>query len=422
MSDDVRADPTAPENGPATGSAGSAGSVGSVGPPPPAPRPRFAERGTAIGAGLAWLATWSLRLLLVALGAVLLGVVVGQLWSVVLPALLALLLASVLWPPTAWLRRRGTPPALAALLVLLVSLGLVGGTIAMLAPSVSTQLVDIAGQAAGGLQRVQEWVTGPPLRLDDAQVQTAVQAITDRLQSSATRVAAGVLTGVTVALSALVTAALTLVLTFFFLKDGPRFLPWLRGVVGDRAADHLDVVLTRSWATLGSFIQGQAVVGLVDAVLIGIGLVVLGVPLALALSVLTFFGGFVPIIGAFVVGGLAVLVALVTQGPTTALIVLVIIVAVQQVEGNVLQPVLQGRSLRLHPGLVILVVTAGGSLYGVAGAFLSVPATAVAAVVIRYLGEVVDGRTGRAARAQTDAEQHADDGGAQAEPDAADKS
>ena len=377
------------------------------------------DRGAAIGQGFTWLATWSLRLVVVAAAAVVLGLLVGRLWSVVLPVLLALLLASVLWPPTAWLRRRGLAPALAAALVLLSSLAVLLGLLGSLAPSVAAQVGDIAVQAGNGLLQVQDYLTGPPLNLNDAQVDAAVQGLTDRLQGSAAALASGVLTGVSAVGSLLVTGALALVLCFFFIKDGPRFLPWLRGVVGERAGSHLQVVLTRSWATLGSFIQGQAVVGLVDAVLIGIGLVVLGVPLALPLAVLTFFGGFIPIVGAFIVGALAVLVALVTKGTTTALIVTVIIFAVQQVEGNVLQPMLQGKSLKLHPGLVLVAVAAGGGLYGVAGAFLSVPVAAVAAVVLRYLGEVIDGRGGEQARSATDAEAHADAGGLAAEEDAA---
>ena len=349
------------------------------------------SRGDGIGRGLSWLATWSLRVLLVLGASYALWLVLGFFWSIVLPVLLALLLTSILWPPTALLRRR-LPPALAAFVVLISAFVLIVGVLALLAPSVTDQVGDIASQAADGLRQVQDWVTGPPLNLADEQVDTAVQAVTDRLQSSAATLAGGVLTGVGAVTSAIVTGALVLVLTFFFLKDGPRFLPWLDGLVGARAGRHVDVVLRRSWLTLGSFIRGQALVGLVDAVLIGIGLVVLRVPLALPLSVLTFVGGFVPIIGAFVAGALAVLVALVTQGTTTALIVLGIIVAVQQIEGNVLQPILQSRGLKLHPAVVILAVAAGGGLYGVTGAFLSVPVAAVAAVVLRYLGEVLDGR------------------------------
>jgi hypothetical protein len=136
----------------------------------------------------------------------------------------------------------------------------------------------------------------------------------------------------------------------------------------------------------------QAVVALVDSVLIGLGLVILGVPLAVPLAVITFIGAFIPIVGAIVAGALGVLVALVSNGFTTALIVLAIIVAVQQLEGNVMQPILQGRSLRLHAAVVLLAVTAGGTLFGIAGAFLSVPVAATGAVVLRYLSERIDAR------------------------------
>ncbi|MBW0106329.1 AI-2E family transporter, partial [Pseudonocardia sp. KRD291] len=136
------------------------------------------------------------------------------------------------------------------------------------------------------------------------------------------------------------------------------------------------------------------IVAFVDAVLIGAGLLIVGVPLALPLAVVTFLGGFIPIVGAVVAGALAILVALVSNGFTAAVIVAVIVLAVQQIEGNVLQPILQSRSLGLHAAVVLLAVTAGSTLYGIAGAFLSVPVTAAAAVVLRYLGEMIDERTG----------------------------
>ena len=140
---------------------------------------------------------------------------------------------------------------------------------------------------------------------------------------------------------------------------------------------------------LGGFIRAQAAVGLVDAVFIGVGLALLGVPLALPLGVLIFFGAFIPIIGAVVTGALAALVALVTQGPTDALVVVALVLVVQQLEGNVLQPMLVGRTLDLHPAVVILAVTAGGSLQGIAGAFLSVPIVSVLAVLVRYVREAL---------------------------------
>ena len=158
------------------------------------------------------------------------------------------------------------------------------------------------------------------------------------------------LSGAVAAGSLLLTGLLALVLCFFYLKDGPKFVPWVAGLVGPRAAPHVAAVAQRSWATLSGFIKAQAAVGLVDAIFIGVGLVVLGVPLALPLAVLVFFGAFIPIIGAVFTGALAALVALVTSGPTSALIVIVLVLVVQQLEGNVLQPILVGRTLDAAPG------------------------------------------------------------------------
>lgn len=349
-------------------------------------------RGTAIGEGITWTARWSLRLVLVALGAVLVWLLIGSLWSVVMPTLLAVILATALWPPTAWLRGHGFPPALAAATVVLAGIVVLAGLVTLIATSVVGGIPEITTSATSGIQAIQQWLSGPPLNLAQSQLDAVLQTATAQLQQSVSAITASVLTGVGSVASGVVTALLTLVLAFLFVKDGPRFLPWLQGFAGDGAGGHLAEVLRRIWNTLGDFIRVQALVAFVDGVLIGLGLVVLGVPLAIPLAVLTFLGGFVPIVGALVAGALSVLVALVSNGFTTALIVLVIILVVQQLEGNVLQPYLQGRSLRLHAAVVLLAVTAGSTLYGIAGAFLSVPVTAAAAVVMRYLGERIDAR------------------------------
>lgn len=347
-------------------------------------------RGAAIGNGLTWLATWSLRIALIAVGLVVLGYVIGMFWSVVWPVILAVLLTTVLGPPATAMVRRGVPPALASVIMLLLAVGVITGIFVAIAPSVVGQSQEIAAGVVAGLSQIQGWLAGPPFNLGDGQLGDLLDTATRQLQQSATTIAGGVLTGVTAFASGLVNVVLALVLAFFFVKDGPRFLPWLTSVVGPSVGRHLGEVLGRMWAVLGGFIRVQALVSLIDAVLIGIGLVVLGVPLALPLAVLTFLGGFIPIIGALVAGALAVLIALVTQGLTTALIVLAIIVAVQQLEGNVLQPMLQGQSLKLHGAVVLLGVTAGGSLGGIGGAFLAVPVAAVVAVLLRYLGEQID--------------------------------
>ncbi|MEU4746619.1 AI-2E family transporter, partial [Actinosynnema sp. NPDC023658] len=268
-----------------------------------------------------------------------------------------------------------------------------GGVVALITTSIASGVPEIAKSASSALAQARDWLSGPPLNLGDSQLDKLLQQATDQLQASVGSIANGLITGVGTVTSGIVTGILALLLAFLFVKDGPRFTPWLRGVIGERAGGHTTVVLERVWTTLGDFIRTQAIVSLVDAVLIGLGLVVLGVPLAVPLAALTFLGGFVPIVGAFVAGALAVLVALVSNGLTTAIIMLVIVVVVQQVEGNVLQPVLQSRSLRLHAAVVLLAVTAGSSLYGIAGAFLAVPVVSTAAVVLRYLGEVIDQRS-----------------------------
>ena len=349
-------------------------------------------RGHAIGEGVTWAARWSLRLILVAVGAALIWWLIGALWSIVLPVLLAIVVATVLWPPTAALRRLKFPPALAAGIVLLLGMGVLALLIAVITTSISGSAPEIAESAVAGVGAIREWLAGPPFNIGDSQLNDLLAQATAQVQQSISTISTTAINSVAGVASGVVTALLTLVLAFLFIKDGPRFLPWLTTVAGSGAGGHMAEVGHRVWKTVGEFIRTQAIVSLCDAILIGAGLLILGVPLAIPLAVLTFLGGFVPIVGAIVAGVLGVLVALVSNWFTTALIVLVIILAVQQIEGNVLQPILQSRSLGLHSAVVLLAVTAGSTLYGIAGAFLAVPVTAAAAVVLRYLGERVDQR------------------------------
>ncbi len=351
---------------------------------------RPSTRESVIGDGITWLARWSLRWALVAVGATLLGLLVRETWSIMLPAVLALIVATVLAPPTRWLRRvLHLPAALAAGLSLLVALGILGLIGTWILPSVASQVTDAAASAADGLGRIENWVVNSSLPVSRDQIQNAVDTARQRLTSSAGNIASGLLVGLSALSSGLVTLLLTLVLVFFFLKDGDRFLPWVERLAGPRVGGHLGEVGRRAWETLGGFIRTQSLVGLIDAVLIGLALVIVGVPLALALTVLTFFAAFVPVVGAVTVGAVAVLVTLVSNGLTAAIIILVVILLVQQLEGNVLLPVLQGKSLQLHAAVVLLSVALGSTLFGIVGAFLAVPAVAVVAVVLRYLDEVV---------------------------------
>lgn len=351
--------------------------------------PTSRDRATVIGDGLSRLARWSVGLVAIAAGAFVLGWVVATLWVILLPIVLALLVTTVLGPPASWLRRHGWPDALAAAVVLLGSLAILVGTGSALAPSVAGQAGEIANGASQGLQKVQDWVTQGPLDLSTGQLDAAIEAVQTRLKSSAASIGAGVFSTLSAATSAIVNLVIVLMLTFFFVKDGYKFLPWFGSLTGHKAGRHLTAVLDRCWTTLGGFIRTQGLVSLIDAVIIGIGLVILGVPLAVPLAVLTFFGGFIPIVGAVVAGALAVLVTLVTGGMTDALIVLAIILGVQQLEGNVLSPWLQGRTMNLHAAVVLLAVAAGSAQFGIVGAFLAVPAVATAAACLRYVNEQI---------------------------------
>lgn len=352
------------------------------------------ERSLIIGQAVRWTSSWALRFIIIMAALWIVEKLIGMFWPGVLPIAIALLIATVLWPPTNFLRRHGFAPALAALTTLVGFFVVIGGIVAAMAPSVTSQWGPLTNRATEGVTQIQEWLQGPPFHVQPSQIDNAVKAINGKITSSGDAIASGVFSGVSVATSVLVTMLLSLVLSFFFIKDGPKFLPWLRRMAGRGAGAHLTESLSRVWATLSGFIRTQAIVSAVDSICIGIGLVVLGVPLAMPLVVLTFFGGFIPIVGAFVAGTLAVLVALVTKSVTTALIVLIIIILVQQLEGHILQPLMQSRSMSLHPAVVLLAVALGGDLHGITGAFLAVPIAATAAVLLRYLNEQIDLHTG----------------------------
>jgi predicted PurR-regulated permease PerM len=311
----------------------------------------------------------------------------GKAWSVVWPLVVALLLSTLTWPPTRFLRRRGWPPALAASVVTVASLLVAAGVVVLISVPVASQSGELVAGVVDGIQKLRDWASGPPLNIGDDQVTRAVDAGVARLQDSVGSIVTATLSGVGTVVNGVVTTVLAIFLMFFFLKDGPRFLPWLTAQLPGRLAVDVPAIAGRGWETLGSFVRSQAFVGLLDAVFIGVGLWILDVPLVIPLAVLTFVSAFVPIVGALFAGFVAVIIALVSNGWTDAFIVLIIIVVVQQLEGNVFQPMLQSRGLGLHATVVLLAVTLGGSLAGIVGSLLAVPVAALLAVVWRYIRE-----------------------------------
>lgn len=398
MNEHDSVDPIAPEAPPADRLGHDPPTAPDAEPPPvgvPAPSTNVGlERGYVIGHGLKTASEWALRLIIigVALGGMIW--VVSKVWAGIVPIFFALLLASLLWPVVRRLTDRGIPPALAAISVILLTLILIGGVFVAIAPSVVDQSAVLVNRAGDGVQQVREWLAGPPLNIENKRLDDFTNEAQTWLQDRSASIASGVFSGVATVGTIVFSLLLVIVLTFFFLKDGRRFLPWVRRVAGRRAGQHLTEVLARVWSTLSGFLRVQMVVSAVDAILIGIGLVILGIPLAFALAIMTFFGGLIPIVGAVAVGTLAVLVALVSNGFTTALIVLAIILGVQQLEGHVLQPILQSRTMEMHPAIILLSVAGAGTLFGIIGAFLAVPVAATVIVALRYMSEQIDLRTG----------------------------
>ncbi|MGW5733188.1 MULTISPECIES: AI-2E family transporter [Streptomyces] len=342
---------------------------------------------TKTAAALRRSARVSVELLLVLVAAAVALWFLGRMWSVVWPLIVGLLLTTLTWPMARFLRNRGWRPALAASVVTVLFLVLAAGVVALIAVPVASQSGELSEGVAEGVEKLRQWAAGPPLNIDDAKISDGVDSATAQIKDSVGSIVTALFTGVSTVVNGVVTAILALFLMFFFLKDGPRFLPWLARQLPGRLADDIPIVAARSWDTLSAFVRSQAFVGLLDAVFIGLGLWILGVPLVLPLAVLTFVSAFVPIVGAVFAGLVAVLIALVSNGLTDALIVLAIIVVVQQLEGNVFQPIIQSRGLGLHAAVVLLAVTLGANLAGVVGSLLAVPAAALVAVIWNYLRE-----------------------------------
>lgn len=304
---------------------------------------------------------------------------------VVLPVLLALVLTTMLAPPAAWLKRRGLPDGLAALVTLLAGLLLIVGGLTLLAPSVAKGFDDLDLGISGGLEEVQRWLTNGPLHLSDARVTAALERLQDQLRGNVGALTQGALAGALLVAEVIATVLIAIVLAFFFVKDGPQIWRWLSELAPESHRATIDRAGRASWKALGGFLRGQSIVALFDATFIGLALVLIGVPLVLPLAILTFAGAYVPIVGATVTGVAAGLVALVTGGPIDMLLVGAAVLLVQQVEGNVLQPYIVGRTVRVHPVAILLALTTGGVVGGILGILVAAPVAAVVAAVLRVV-------------------------------------
>jgi predicted PurR-regulated permease PerM len=323
-------------------------------------------------------AAYSWRLLVV--GAVALAGLwlLGQLRVVVVAGIVALLLTRVVSPLVVGLRARGLRPALAATAGLLAILAAVAALVAVIGGALADELSELGPTLDDAWADVERWIVEDgPVDVTRAELEDWRRQASDRLGQSLFE-SEGSLTGALASVLDIPTVMfLSLFLTFFLLKDGTRFVDWVSRSLPESRSAAAGRMGRAAWTTLGGFLRGAAVLGAIEATAVGSTVAIVGGRLVLPIALLTFVAAFVPIVGAIVAGVVAVLVTLVTAGPAAALVVALVALVVQQLDGDLLAPIVYGRMLRLHPIVIVLSVVVAGSLLGLLGAVVAVPAVAV---------------------------------------------
>lgn len=330
-------------------------------------------------------AEWAWRLLVILVAFLALAMIVQRMATVVIPLAIALLAAALLAPLVDWMQRRGLPRAVGVFVTLLGSIGLVAGILTFVVEQFVDGVPQLSDEVTNSIHTIQDWLINGPPQLSDDQIRGAGDTIVKAIESNQDSLTSGALTTATVVGHILTGTFLTLFILIFFLYSGDQIWEFVTRIVPTAQRARVRTAGLLGFGSLVGFVRATVVVAAVDAVGIGAGLAILGVPLALPLASLVFVGAFIPIIGAFLAGSIAVFIALVTKGFVTALIVLGIIIAVMQLEGHVLQPLLLGRAVSIHPLAVVLAITAGVVLGGIVGGLLAVPAVAVLNTAIRSL-------------------------------------
>ncbi len=325
----------------------------------------------------AWLQTTAAvawRLLIVIAAVVALGAVFSRLQVIVVPLLVAMLIAAAFAPPVRWLAGRGLPPLLATWIMILVSVAVVAGAGWLLTPPLVAGFSDLGAAVGDAYADVKVWLVEGPLQLDQADVDDTEAQIVDRI----TRVVETDLPSRAGLLVEILTGFfLTLVIAFFYVKDANRFRDGFVRMFPKHDRRRALAAFARAWAVLRRYLLGVVVVGAADAVIIGIGLAIIGVPHVVPVMVITFLAAFFPLIGAIFAGGVAALLALASGGLTDALLVVGLTIVVQQLDGDLIAPMVYSRAVALHPLTVLIALTAGAVLAGIVGAFLAVPVLAV---------------------------------------------
>jgi predicted PurR-regulated permease PerM len=357
-------------------------------PPPPSYAPDIPAKPdpvTAIpwGIRVAGEAAW--RLLVLAGTLWVLMQVISAVQIVVLAFVAALLITALLQPTVARLRRAGLPRGFATALTAIggfVVIGLIGWFVVW---QVVANVDDLSNRVTDGINELKHWLLNSPFHVTETQINNIAKSLSDAIGTNTEAITSAGLQGVTVVVELLTGVLLAMFSTLFLLYDGKHIWEWALKLVPAPARPGVAGAGPRAWRTLTAYVRGTVIVALIDAIFIGLGVYFLDVPLAVPLAVFIFLGAFVPLVGAVVSGALAVVVALVTNGVFTALIVLAVVLAVQQIEGHILQPFILGRAVRVHPLAVVLSVAAGSLVAGIGGAVVAVPLVAVTNTVVGYL-------------------------------------
>ena len=330
-------------------------------------------------------AAWSWRLLVLALAIYLTTRVLGVLYIVVVPCIAALLLTALLQPLAARLRRAGLPRLAATWATLLIAAAVLGGLAALVATRASADYPSLVAEARHTTTQVESWLSGPPFHVKNSNVQKFLNDIPSYLSKHKSLVEGTVVTGGKIAAEFFGGLVLMLFVTFFLIKDGERIWTWLLGALRTESAERVNRAGHAAWLAVVYYMRGTVAVAAIHAIVIGLVLWIMGVPLALPLAVLVFLAAFVPLVGLLAAGALAIVVTLATKGWLDAVILLGILIVEDQLEAHLLQPQVVGRVIRLHPLAVILSLAVGGVLAGIAGAVVAVP---IVAVITRAVPEL----------------------------------
>jgi predicted PurR-regulated permease PerM len=325
------------------------------------------------------LAGWSWRLLVIGALIYVLARIASALRVVVVPCVVALLLTALLQPLCGWLMRRRFPNLLAAWCALVAALAVIAGLGTLITVRTSAEYPTLLTQLTHTGHQLQSWLAGPPFHIKQARLHQLLASAETEISAHKSLVAGTVLTGGKYVVEILAGTILSLFVGFFLIKDGERIWKWLTGFMPADRADRVDRAGREAWQVLVRYMRGTILIAATHSLVIGVTLWILGVPLVIPLAALVFLAAFVPLIGILVAGVLCIAVTLGTKGLVAAVILLVVFLVEDQIDGHLLQPQVVGRIIRLHPLAVILVLAVGGILAGVPGAVVAVPAAAAIA-------------------------------------------